>query len=152
MRRGLVLIGTAGLAMAVGLWVGPAGLDLGSVWSGVVGTGDDATIAIVRDLRMPRVLLAFLVGGSLAVTGAALQALVRNPLADPYLLGLSGGAGLGAVTAIALGIAGAWTVPVAALVGALLAIVLLDTSADELYFSPMPRDALSLMDPLRTSR
>jgi iron complex transport system permease protein len=73
---------------------------------------------------VPRVALAFLVGGCLAATGAALQALVRNPLADPYLLGLSGGAGLGAVAAIALGIGGAWGVPLAALVGALLAIAL----------------------------
>ena len=55
----------------------------------------------MRDLRAPRVLLAFLVGGSLGVSGAALQALIRNPLAEPYLLGLSGGAGLGAVLAIA---------------------------------------------------
>jgi iron complex transport system permease protein len=66
--------------------------------------------------------LAFLVGGSLAVTGAVLQALVRNPLADPYLLGLSGGAGLGAVLAIALGVGGAWAVPAAAAIGALAAI------------------------------
>jgi len=58
------------------------------------------------------------------VTGAALQALVRNPLADPYLLGLSGGAGLGAVLAIVLRVGGAWAVPVAALVGALVAIAL----------------------------
>jgi iron complex transport system permease protein len=104
-------------AMVVGLSVGP-------VWAGLSGAGDDAAVTIVRDLRMPRVLLAFVVGGCLAVTGAALQALVRNPLADPYLLGLSGGAGLGAVAAIAIGIGGAWAVPAAALVGALLAIVL----------------------------
>jgi iron complex transport system permease protein len=70
------------------------------------------------------VLLAFVIGGSLAVTGATLQALVRNPLADPYLLGLSGGAGLGAVSAIALGVGGAWAVPFAALLGALGAVVL----------------------------
>ncbi|MFB3069429.1 MAG: FecCD family ABC transporter permease, partial [Gemmatimonadales bacterium] len=67
---------------------------------------------------------AFLVGGCLAVTGAALQALVRNPLADPYLLGLSGGAGVGAVLAIALRLGGPWAVPAAAFVGALVAIVL----------------------------
>jgi iron complex transport system permease protein len=68
--------------------------------------------------------LAFLVGGSLAVTGAALQGLVRNPLADPYLLGLSGGAGLGAVAAIAVGLSGAWGVPLAALAGALASVAL----------------------------
>jgi iron complex transport system permease protein len=90
----------------------------------LTGTGDEAVVAIVRDLRLPRVLLAMLVGGSLAVTGAALQALVRNPLADPYLLGLSGGAGLGAVLAIVLQIGSAWAVPIAALIGALLAVAL----------------------------
>jgi iron complex transport system permease protein len=110
--------------MAVGLAVGPAPIDLATVWHGLLGAGDEGTVAIVRDLRLPRVVLAFLVGGCLAVTGAALQALVRNPLADPYLLGLSGGAGLGAVGAIALGMGGAWAVPAAALVGALLAIAL----------------------------
>jgi len=123
-RQWALLIGGSVVAMAVALAVGPAAIDLTAVWNGLVGTGDEATVAIVRELRMPRVVLAFLVGGCLAVTGAALQALVRNPLADPYLLGLSGGAGLGAVGAIALGIGGAWTVPAAALVGALLAILL----------------------------
>ena len=124
MRQWALLIGGSVVAMAVALAVGPAAIDLTAVWNGLEGTGDEATVAIVRELRMPRVVLAFLVGGCLAVTGAALQALVRNPLADPYLLGLSGGAGLGAVGAIALGIGGAWTVPAAALVGALLAILL----------------------------
>jgi iron complex transport system permease protein len=104
--------------------VGPTSIDPVTALRAVVGRADDPTIAIVRDLRVPRVLLAFLVGGSLGVTGAALQALVRNPLADPYLLGLSGGAGLGAVVAITLGLSSAWAVPVAALIGALVAIVL----------------------------
>jgi iron complex transport system permease protein len=79
---------------------------------------------IVWNLRAPRALLAFLVGGSLGVAGASLQALVRNPLADPFLLGLSGGAGLGAVVAIALHIAGPWALPIAAFVGALAALAL----------------------------
>ena len=69
-------------------------------------------------------LLAFLVGGSLGVCGAALQAMIRNPLAEPYLLGLSGGAGLGAVTAIATRLAGPWAVPLAAFAGALAAVAL----------------------------
>jgi iron complex transport system permease protein len=64
------------------------------------------------------------VGGSLAVAGAGLQALVRNPLADPFLLGLSGGAGLGAVLALALHISGPWALPIAAFVGALAALAL----------------------------
>jgi iron complex transport system permease protein len=124
MRRWLPLAAAALAALALGLAVGPAGLTPAQVGSALAGGGDSAAQAIVRELRLPRVLLAFLVGGSLAVTGATLQAVVRNPLADPYLLGLSGGAGLGAVGAIALGIGGAWSVPVAAMVGALLAIAL----------------------------
>ena len=79
---------------------------------------------IVWNLRAPRALLAFLVGGALGVAGAGLQALVRNPLADPFLLGLSGGAGLGAVLAIALHLSGPWALPVAAFAGALVALAL----------------------------
>lgn len=124
MVRWLVLGTVAALAIAIGLIAGPADLSLAAVWEALVGGSDVSTAVIVRELRLPRALLAFLVGGSLAVTGAALQALVRNPLADPYLLGLSGGAGLGAVAAIMLEFGNAWSVPVAALTGALLAIVL----------------------------
>jgi len=78
--------------------------------------------AILWQIRLPRVLLAFLVGGGLGVSGACLQALVRNPLAEPYLLGISGGAGLGAVVGIALGWEVATAVPLAAFAGALLAM------------------------------
>jgi iron complex transport system permease protein len=59
---------------------------------------------IVLEVRLPRVLLAFLVGASLAAVGVALQALLRNPLADPYILGVSSGAALGAVLALQMGI------------------------------------------------
>lgn len=124
MTRWAILLLVATGTLVLGLSVGPADLPLGAVWDALKGTGDDAAVAIVRDLRLPRVLLAFFVGGSLAVTGAALQALVRNPLADPYLLGLSGGAGLGAVIAIVLRIGSVWAVPLAALAGALLAVAL----------------------------
>lgn len=120
-----LILGAAALAvLLVAVAVGPAHLEVGATWQAIFGRGEPTAVAIVRELRVPRALLAFLVGGSLAVTGAALQALVRNPLADPYLLGLSGGAGLGAVLAIALGIGGPWAIPLAALAGALAAIAL----------------------------
>jgi iron complex transport system permease protein len=119
----LLLASGAALAILLGCTLGPAGFGVGEVWEALLGRGDPARVAIVRELRLPRVLLAFLVGGSLATCGAALQALVRNPLADPYLLGLSGGAGLGAVLAIAADAGGAWGVPLAALAGAALAVV-----------------------------
>ncbi|MGH7579630.1 MAG: FecCD family ABC transporter permease [Gemmatimonadales bacterium] len=123
MRRGtvpLVLALVAG-SVVLGLSAGSVPLALSEVWDGLRRPGAPASV-IVRDLRAPRVLLAFLVGGSLSVCGAALQAMIRNPLAEPYLLGLSGGAGLGAVIALASRSAGPWTVPVAAFVGALAAV------------------------------
>jgi iron complex transport system permease protein len=122
--RWLTLGFVAALMLLAAVLVGPAGYSLPQAFRALTGRADPAAVAIVRDLRVPRVLLAFLVGGSLAVTGAALQALVRNPLADPYLLGLSGGAGLGAVGAIALHLGGAWALPVSAFLGALVAVAL----------------------------
>src|SRR5213596_1708942 len=108
------LTALAVLAFALAVLLGPAHVPLAELWRS----------PIVRDLRLPRAVLAFLVGGSLGVAGASLQALVRNPLADPYLLGLSGGAGLGAVSAIALHLTGPWALPLAAFAGALAALAL----------------------------
>jgi iron complex transport system permease protein len=120
--RWAALFALAAAALVAGVALGPADMSWSESLAGLLGRGDETAVTIVRELRAPRVLLAFLVGGCLAVTGAALQALVRNPLADPYLLGLSGGAGVGAVLAIALHLGGAWAVPAAAFVGALVAI------------------------------
>ena len=85
------------------------------------GTGD----VIVWQIRLPRVLLAALVGGSLALSGAAYQGVFRNPLADPYLLGVASGAGLGATVALVFGARLPWvlsSVPVMSFVFALLAV------------------------------
>ncbi|AWK09637.1 ABC transporter permease [Streptomyces spongiicola] len=80
---------------------------------------------IVIDVRLPRVLLAGVVGAGLAVSGMALQALVRNPLADPMLLGVSSGASVGAVLVVVFNLTlfGAFSLPVAAFLGALAALV-----------------------------
>jgi len=125
MRPIALAAGLAALAVSlvVGIAVGSVPLGIGDVWDGLLRS-DAAASTIVRQLRVPRVLLAFLVGGGLGLSGAALQALVRNPLADPYLLGLSGGAGLGAVLAIAARTGGAWVVPASAFAGALAAVAL----------------------------
>ena len=124
MRVGLFLLPVAvGLCLLVGLAAGTVPLSPAEVWHGLWRANTSASV-IVRDLRAPRVLLAFFVGGSLAVCGAALQAMIRNPLAEPYLLGLSGGAGLGAVIAIATRATGPWAVPVAAFLGAAAAVAL----------------------------
>jgi iron complex transport system permease protein len=122
-RSVLVLVLLVPLSLAVGLWAGPVMLSPLELWDGLIHPYAESA-AIVRDLRVPRVLLAFLVGGSLSVVGASLQALLRNPLADPYLLGLSGGAGLGAVIAIALNPDWPWAVPAAAFAGAAGAVAL----------------------------
>jgi iron complex transport system permease protein len=94
-------------------------------WSGAwAGTGDSAFAAIVWDLRLPRALLAIVVGAGLAMAGTAIQTLVRNPLADPYLLGVSSGASVGAVAVLTSGAfsaAGLWALSGGALAGALLA-------------------------------
>jgi iron complex transport system permease protein len=123
MTRWLLLVLAAVAAVAAGLLLGATPLGPGRVVDALFRP-DSADATIVLSLRLPRVLLAFAVGAGLGLTGAALQALVRNPLADPYLLGLSGGAGLGAVLAIALFAAGSWVVPLAAWAGALVAVAL----------------------------
>ena len=119
--RVAALLAVVAASLVLGLTAGTVPLPPGEVWRGLWTPDAEASI-IVRELRVPRVLLAFLVGGSLAVCGAALQAMIRNPLAEPYLLGLSGGAGLGAVLALASRAASPWAVPLAAFVGALAAV------------------------------
>jgi iron complex transport system permease protein len=94
----------------------------------LVGSATTPTSAIVLEIRLPRALLAALVGAGLATAGALLQALLQNPLADPYVLGISGGAALAGVAALALG-GGFWlgaaAVPLVAFAGALGASLLL---------------------------
>ncbi len=118
-----LLLALTVVALLAGLMLGAVRLAPGAVWAGLTDAGAGAA-PIVRGLRLPRVLLGFFVGGSLAVAGAVLQALIRNPLADPYLLGISGGAAIAAVVVIAIGLGGAWTLPLAALLGALGALAL----------------------------
>ncbi|HET7701594.1 MAG TPA: iron ABC transporter permease [Candidatus Limnocylindria bacterium] len=116
-----------GLALAVvaAIAFGAVALPLAGVLDALAGRGDAVTTTIVRDLRLPRVLAAALVGGALAASGALLQGLLRNPLADPYVTGASAGGALGAVGALALAGAAAPTlVPVAAFAGALAAVAL----------------------------
>lgn len=106
------------VAVLVGLGTGPGDV---SLWS--LGDGDASTRAIL-EVRFARVVLSALVGAGLSACGATLQTLLRNPLADPYVLGTSGGAALFATTALALGLVPATSsasVPAVAFVGALLA-------------------------------
>jgi iron complex transport system permease protein len=88
------------------------------------GQGDPSVVAIVRDLRLPRVVLACLIGAGLAMSGGALQGPLRNGLAEPYLLGVSGGAAVGAVVAFATGTDEPGWIALAAFAGAAIAVVL----------------------------
>ena len=128
MWGGLLVVGlVASITFAVTL--GPAEISAGEVWASVLhhlGIGE-SPLSLLRDgivwqLRMPRVLTAAAVGAGLAIAGAVMQALTRNSLADPYLLGLSSGASLGAVSVLLLGVT--ILLPIAAFGGALVALVL----------------------------
>ena len=83
----------------------------------------DLSGQVLREIRIPRALAAFTTGGLLALAGVIMQVLLRNPLADPYILGISGGAAVGALSAILLGLGG-WWLSNAAFAGALLSVVL----------------------------
>lgn len=123
----LVVLGAVlALAMLLAIRLGAVPLGVEEVGAALLGRGDPAAVAIVRRLRLPRSVLAALVGGSLAASGAVFQALLRNPLAEPYILGVSGGAAVGAVGAIVLGLSAPSGVgtALAAFGGAALAIVL----------------------------
>ena len=129
MRRSALLAGllvVLAAALVLGVRFGSVGLTTGEVVRALLGGGDVVHRTIVVDLRLPRVLLGVLVGGSLAMAGATFQAILRNPLAEPYILGISGGASVGAVLVLALGLASeaSWALPLAAFAGALVAIVL----------------------------
>lgn len=138
--RGLRRPGVGALLLAVltaaaavsGLALGAAPLGPAEVWAGL--TGDEAersALAIVRSLRVPRVVAGACVGAALAISGTLFQALLRNPLAEPYLLGVSSGAALGAVSALTLfGPAlGAATTAIFALAGGLVAILVVFRAA-----------------------
>lgn len=117
----LAALGVLLLAL-VAIAYGAVPLSLGDVARAIAGQGDAGTVTIVRALRLPRVALALLVGAGLGMAGAALQGSLRNALAEPYLLGVSGGAAVGAVIAVALGVSGTGALPLAAFAGAAGAI------------------------------
>lgn len=129
------LCGLLLLSVTLGVSLGPVPIPLRDVWGIAafkvgLGSKGDWTLGsenIVWLIRFPRVLLASVVGGGLAVVGVTLQALVRNPLADPYILGVSSGASVGAVLAIGLGVfafAGSLAISLAAFMGAMLAFAI----------------------------
>lgn len=106
---------------------GPAPIAPGAAIQGLFGGGDPAIATIVRDIRLPRALAAWLAGACLGASGAGLQGLLRNPLADPGILGVSTSAALGAVLALYFNLATAavWITPAAAILFALVATAVL---------------------------
>ena len=124
--RTVLLALTPLAAVAIGLLAGSEPLGIAEVWNALVHPSNDIATVVVRDLRLPRVILALLIGGGLSLAGATFQALLRNPLAEPYILGVSGGAAVGAVSVLTLGLTtlGSWLLPIAAFAGALVAILL----------------------------
>jgi iron complex transport system permease protein len=121
-RTALLLVGVLLIAVLLGLALGSVPLPPMVVLRALVGTGDATTLAIVDGLRVPRVALGVVVGAGLAASGTALQATLRNPLAEPYLLGVSGGAAMGAVLTVVTGFTSPVFLPLAAFVGAAIAV------------------------------
>lgn len=113
------------------LTVGPAGIAFRDSISALFGGDADAIALIMREIRLPRALLGLLIGGTLGLCGAVLQGWLRNPLADPGLLGVSASASFGAVLAIYTGFSAAFPLglPLAALAGAGLAVLLVQALA-----------------------
>jgi len=119
----LLLAFVAILSLLFSLSSGSIAVPLPDVLSALTGETGSLSSQIIQDLRLPRTVAGFTTGALLAMSGVIMQVLLRNPLADPYILGISGGAAVGALSAIMLGLAGIWLTQFA-LVGALLSIVL----------------------------
>jgi iron complex transport system permease protein len=115
------LVALAAVVFFASLLVGSSGIGASRVARALFGGGDDAARNVVTIVRLPRILAAFGVGSLLALAGVLLQALFRNPLADPYVLGVSGGAAVGALLAMIVG-AAAFSVQLGAVAGALGAV------------------------------
>lgn len=132
----LAIAGAASLLLA--LAVGSVSVSPAQFLAMLAGEGDSAARDVIWRLRAPRAVAGFAVGAGLALSGALLQGLLRNPLADPYVLGISGGAAVGAIAAIALGLP-AGMVQLAAALGAVGTLGLLFALARRALFT---RDAL----------
>ena len=129
LKLGLLLL--VAILFVASLVMGPAGapgVPAGEALRGLIlGQGDPLTVLIMREVRLPRAVLALLIGGGLGFSGAVMQGYLRNPLAEPGLLGVSGAAALGAVIALQTGLASSFALalPVAALAGSAAAVGLL---------------------------
>ncbi|MDP1881728.1 MAG: iron chelate uptake ABC transporter family permease subunit, partial [Bradyrhizobium sp.] len=115
------------LLVLISLGTGPVRLSPPAVIEALFGGGSDVAQVIVREIRLPRTILGFAIGAILGLSGAALQGLLRNPLASPSLFGAPQSAAFGAVLVIALGLADvrSWALPVAAIAMAFASVFVL---------------------------
>ncbi|HEY9729569.1 MAG TPA: iron ABC transporter permease [Chroococcales cyanobacterium] len=115
----VLLGGSLLLVVGISLSTGAISLSWWQLWQALLHQGEPINQTILWDLRLPRTIAALIVGAALGMSGALLQGMLRNGLADPFLLGISAGAGLVAVGLVTLGLFQAW-LPIAAWVGAIL--------------------------------
>ncbi|WP_419603918.1 FecCD family ABC transporter permease, partial [Thiolapillus sp.] len=120
----LLLVLLAAVCLTLSLMIGSVSIPASDLWSLLWHDDGSVQYRIIHELRLPRTLSAFGVGGVLALAGVLMQALLRNPLADPYILGVSGGAAVAVLGAMLLGLPLAWQAPMA-LGGALASTLLL---------------------------
>lgn len=115
------------LLFAASLLVGPAGLGLGESLKALLTGQGGAVVLVMQEIRLPRALLGLMTGAALGLSGAAMQGYLRNPLAEPGLIGVSATAALGAVLSLQTGLAGlfALALPLSALAGATVAVLLI---------------------------
>ncbi len=111
------------IILGISLSLGAVSMTTAQIWQALTKTGDPLNQTIIWDLRLPRILAAMLVGAALGMSGSLLQGMLRNGLADPFLLGISAGAGLFAITMLSFGVFLSW-IPLAAWVGGLLTTII----------------------------
>jgi iron complex transport system permease protein len=115
-------------ALLLSIGIGSVFLSPLEIWNTIIGRGAETSFAILWKIRLPRTVLVLLTGAGLGISGASYQGLFRNPLADPYLIGVASGAGLGAVIAMSFDLSyspfGLFVVPLAAFATALLTVAL----------------------------
>ncbi|MGD9391223.1 MAG: iron chelate uptake ABC transporter family permease subunit, partial [Thioalkalispiraceae bacterium] len=103
-----LLLVLSGLSILLSLMLGSTTLAPATIWNALSQAEHDTTRLIITELRLPRVLSGFAVGALLALAGTLMQVLIRNPLADPYILGISGGASVAALLTMLAGLGGLW--------------------------------------------
>jgi len=122
----VVLTAALMATMFLGLSMGSSGNSFQAVWVSLCGSSEDSVLStIIWRIRMPRVIMAALVGATLSLGGLVFQALLRNPLAEPYILGISGGSAIGAILGILMGLSRFPGVSLTAFTGSILTLVLI---------------------------